>query len=414
MSEGSERKSQGGANTPNSQISRTSGASHSSSEASDSESSDSGSEPEPELTSNAIATTLPEFERIIDTANKRSKHSQSESSTSTEVSEKLTPSPVATSVPEEEDESSEESSSGSLMSEGNDEKPKAATSVAEDESSSSSSESSVASDDPPVTGQSSPSSTVASSTDVSQGAAGEKKGKSILQIAKNAVRTRVVFGKAEGRGKVEVMMGPRFKTKAWKPSTVPAAKGQEFHLLGNLKVDAWGDASDDEDSPPEARRGQTPASNERAGIVQQVEKKERKRKRQMFVDRWDANLDLGKVSTCRTVVVVAAASSCDVVQEQLNSPCIFCNVVIETDKENEEQRGQRTSGRSGSEEECLSAYTSWCPKNEPRKGKRFRPKPKGRKAKGTKAKGQGQEVAMQILTIRVVIRKSLHNYPTSI
>jgi ubiquitin C-terminal hydrolase len=384
MSEGNERKSKGGANTPISQISRTSGTSHSSLESLGSESSD--SESEPELTSSV--------------ANKRSKPSLSESSTSTEVSEELTPSLVATSVPEKDDESSEESSSGSLMSEESDKKPKAAvmaTSVPEeDESSSSSSESSVASDNPPATGKMSPSSTVASSTDVSESAVGEKKGKSILQIAKNAVRTRVVFGKAEGRGKVEVMMGPRFKTKAWKPSTVPAAKGQEFHLLGNLKVDAWGDASDD-DSPPEARRGQIPASNERAGIVQQVEKKERKRKRQMFVDRWDANLDLGKVSTCRTVFCCCIKLRLCSGATQLTK-CFFI-VVTEIDKENEEQRRQGTSGRPGSEEECLSAHTSWCPKNEPRKGERLSQEPKGTKAKGTKAKGQGQEVTIQILTI---------------
>jgi hypothetical protein len=375
MSEGSEMRPEGAAKSPNAETSRTTGTSHSSSESSDSESSDS----EPKL--------------MLNVANKRSKHSLSESSTSTEVSGKPVSSLVATSVPEE-DESSEESSSGSSMSEVSDEKPKAAEDD-DDESSSSSSESSVASDNPPATGKSSPSSTVASSTDVSESAVGEKKGNSIFQIAKNAIRTRVVFGKAEGRGKVEVMMGPRFKTKAWKPSTVPTAKGQEYDLLGNMKVDAWGDASDD-DSPPDARRGQTPASNMRAGIVQHVEKKERKRKRQMFVDRWDANLDLGKVSTCRTIFAVP--SNCDLFGTNL-AHHVFCNVIIEIDKENEEQRRQRTSGRPGSEEECFSAYTSWCSKNESRKGERLSQESKGGKAKGTKAKGQ--EVTIQILMIRV-------------
>jgi hypothetical protein len=135
---------------------------------------------------------------------------------------------------------------------------------------------------------------------VSESVVGEKKGNSILQVAKNAIRTRVVLGKAEGRGKVEVMMGPRSKTKAWKPSTVPVAKGQEYHLLGNQKVDAWGDDSDD-DSPGQGK----PPASKRAGIVQQIEKKERKRKRQMFLDRWDANLDLGHVSTSRFIFAAA-------------------------------------------------------------------------------------------------------------
>jgi ubiquitin C-terminal hydrolase len=355
-------KSSSGSTASSMSEDKTTGTSRSSSESPDSESPDSESS-DSELTSNA---------------DKRSKHSLSESSTSTEVSGELASSLVAASVPEE-DESSEDSSSGSSTSEGSDEKPKAAVSISkkisrntsnsdfssedsddsddesgaslpskrindsvkdqlsqhsssvssenavasglltpssvatsvpeEDESSSSSSsESSVASVDPPNTGKSSPSSTAASSTEESESVAEEKKGNSILQIAKNAknaIRTRIVFGKAEGRGKVEVMMGPRFKSKAWKPSTVPAAKGTEYHLLGNLKVDAWGDDSDDDDSPPEARRGKTPASNERADIVQNIEKKDRKRKRQMFVDRWDANLDLGKVSTCRTIFAAA-------------------------------------------------------------------------------------------------------------
>lgn len=275
-SEDSDEKPKAAAGISN-KISRDTSNAHFSSEESDDSDGESGA-------------ALPSKRNNDSVKQRRSQHSSSESSENAVASGKMTPPPVAALVPEE------------------------------DESSSSSSESSVASDSPLISGKSSPSSIAASSTDVSESGVGEKKGNSIFQTAKNAIRTRVVFGKAEGRGKVEVMMGPRFKTKAWKPSTVPAAKGQEYHLLGNLKVDAWDDDSDD-DSPPEARRGQTPASNERAGIVQQVEKKEQKRKRQMFVDRWDANLDLGKVSTCHSIFT--AASNCDFLRKRLNSPCFL-------------------------------------------------------------------------------------------
>jgi hypothetical protein len=193
---------------------------------------------------------------------------------------------VAASVPEEDDESSEESSSGSSMSEGSDEKPKA---VEEDESSSSSSESSVASDSPPATGKSSPVPTVGSSTDVSESAIGEKKGNTILQIAKNALRTRVVFGKAEGRGKVEVMMGPRFKTKAWKPSTVPTAKGQ---VSWKFEIDAWGVATT---TVIEARRGQT-RSNRGPALFNMSERKNKKRKDKcLWIDGTCLDLEGGTV-----------------------------------------------------------------------------------------------------------------------
>jgi hypothetical protein len=77
----------------------------------------------------------------------------------------------------------------------------------------------------------------------------------------------------------------------------------------------------------------------------------------------------------------------------------FCNFV---DKENEDQRRrQRTSGGLGSEKECFPANTSWCSENEPRKGERLSPEPKGREAEGTKAKEPRQEVMIQKLTIQV-------------
>jgi hypothetical protein len=67
------------------------------------------------------------------------------------------------------------------------------------------------------------------------------------------------------------------------------------------------------------------------------------------------------------------------------------------DKESKEQRGQGSSGRPGSQEECLSAHTSWYSNDEPRKGERLCSESKRREAKGPEeAKGpkeaKGKEV----------------------
>ena len=105
-------------------------------------------------------------------------------------------------------------------------------------------------------------------------------------------RTRIVLDRGAGREKVEVMVGPRHKVKAWKPKTVNGVKGSEFGLLGNRPVDQWDDDGDDGRGHDQqvARGGQ-----ERMKILETLEKDLNKRKRGMFLDRWDAMLDQGKV-----------------------------------------------------------------------------------------------------------------------
>ena len=177
----------------------------------------------------------------------------------------------------------------------------------------------------------------------------ESKSSKANEAAKTAPRTRIVLGRAEGRSKVEVMMGPRFKSKAWKPRTVAVAKGQEYHLLGNLKVDAWDDDDDGNDDDGNDDGGPQETSlkghqlldhNERANIVQQMEKSERKRKRKMFVNRWDAQLDYGKVSACQTLLPLCAAEGI----ATDHSPLFFS---ASFDRQRR-SRSKRTSKRSNS------------------------------------------------------------------
>jgi ubiquitin C-terminal hydrolase len=107
--------------------------------------------------------------------------------------------------------------------------------------------------------------------------------------SKSLNKTRIVVSRGTGRERVEVMLGPRRKAKAWKPRTANViSKDDTFHLLGNQKVDAWNDGDDSE------RRHDNNVAAERTKLLSSIEKKETKRKRESVLDRWDAALDVGK------------------------------------------------------------------------------------------------------------------------
>jgi ubiquitin C-terminal hydrolase len=103
--------------------------------------------------------------------------------------------------------------------------------------------------------------------------------------------TMIVVDRGAGQGKIAVMLGPRRNRKAWVPK-ISSVKTDNHSLLGNVPVDRWTDKVDG------VINGDKMMANhqDRSKLVQQIEKKESSRKRKMFLDRWDAALDQGRVS----------------------------------------------------------------------------------------------------------------------
>jgi hypothetical protein len=122
----------------------------------------------------------------------------------------------------------------------------------------------------------------------------ESAGDSVHGSAKKAL-TRITVDRGSG-GKISVMMGPRLKSKKklWTPKTVVVgAKDEGFDLLGNLRVSKWDEADITQNNTKEAVTG---VNVERANIIKQINRVEKKRKQKMFLDRHDTMLDQGKVS----------------------------------------------------------------------------------------------------------------------
>jgi hypothetical protein len=117
-------------------------------------------------------------------------------------------------------------------------------------------------------------------------------------------KTCIVLDHGSTRGRVEVMVGPRYKTKkAWKPkSEIGKANDDKHELLGTLSVEKWDD--DDNEGPP-------PHQTDRKALVQQLTKKEKDRKRTMHLDRWDAMLDQGRTKKVKGKKVHTAPTSLD-------------------------------------------------------------------------------------------------------
>jgi hypothetical protein len=113
-------------------------------------------------------------------------------------------------------------------------------------------------------------------------------------------KTRLVLDRGGMRGKLEVLLGPRHGAKAWKPrSTVAITQDANHELLGSVGVGKWDD--DDEDAT-DSKTSNTAQSDQRKNALKQLEKLNRSRKRKMHLDRWDALLDEGKVSSYRMTI----------------------------------------------------------------------------------------------------------------
>jgi len=100
---------------------------------------------------------------------------------------------------------------------------------------------------------------------------------------------RITLDRGEN-GKVEVMMGSRFKKKkSWKPAESASSKDEDFQLFGNAPVGRW----DDDDERIDDKKA---ALQNRAKILADAQRADTKRKRKMHLDRHDTLLDQGKVS----------------------------------------------------------------------------------------------------------------------
>lgn len=114
-------------------------------------------------------------------------------------------------------------------------------------------------------------------------------------------KTKIVLDRGPGRGKVEVMLGPRAKKKAWKPAAPLSNKETAYSLLGNKSVGGWADEDTDEtgttNTSPTTPKSALQVEENRRSILKQIDRKDSSRKRKMFLDRWDAMLDQGKVCT---------------------------------------------------------------------------------------------------------------------
>ena len=105
-----------------------------------------------------------------------------------------------------------------------------------------------------------------------------------------------------GGGKVEVKIGNRHKVKKpWRPSAVSPKERRNdgsSDLLGNLTVSRWDDDDEEEDSYDKAVHGRSTAdtlsAQRRKEAVQDMQARDRKQKREMHLDRWDAGLDEGR------------------------------------------------------------------------------------------------------------------------
>jgi hypothetical protein len=114
--------------------------------------------------------------------------------------------------------------------------------------------------------------------------------------ARNSVqkkKTRVVIDRGSAHGKLEVMIGPRYKAKkAWKPKvSITQSSDENLGLLGTKRVSQW-----EEEDVAEAKE------SDRSAAVRKMEKKEKARKRSMHLDRWDSSLDQGTTKKVKIAV----------------------------------------------------------------------------------------------------------------
>lgn len=104
-------------------------------------------------------------------------------------------------------------------------------------------------------------------------------------------RTKVVVPRGDSNGKLEIMIGPRYKSrKAWAPkATFVRSSNEKFGLLGTQTVSTW----EDEDVAS--------VHPNRKELVVDMAKKDNIRKKKMHLDRWDSLLDQGKRKKVKSV-----------------------------------------------------------------------------------------------------------------
>jgi len=100
-------------------------------------------------------------------------------------------------------------------------------------------------------------------------------------------KAKIIIDRGASHGKLEVMIGPRFKLKkCWKPKTTFSRAGNEkLDLLGTQSVSKWEDDQIDTSHPK---------TGNRSALVLDMNKQDNIRKKRMHVDRWDSLLDQGK------------------------------------------------------------------------------------------------------------------------
>ena len=119
------------------------------------------------------------------------------------------------------------------------------------------------------------------------------------ETKKASSKTRIVVDQGGATGKLEVMLGPRRGSKTWKPKTFSSLEqGSQHELLGSVKVGKWDNDDDNMDDtiPFRSSEGQF---EQRSSALMQFDKRERSRKRKMYLDRWDSMLDEGKKKKVR-------------------------------------------------------------------------------------------------------------------
>lgn len=147
-------------------------------------------------------------------------------------------------------------------------------------------------------------------------------------------KTRVVIDRGSAHGKLEVMIGPRYKAKkAWKPKvSVTQSSDENLGLLGTKRVSQW----DEEDVTDTKEK-------DRSAAVRKMEKKEKARKRSMHLDRWDSSLDQGTTKKVNIAVEEAPV----IYNDPKSNP--FHRIQSGTQKMNRGRaKGSHDNGKKGS------------------------------------------------------------------
>ena len=108
-----------------------------------------------------------------------------------------------------------------------------------------------------------------------------------------------------GGSKIEVKVNRKKAKKAWQPSTLSSKerhnKSGRSDLLGNLNIGRWDDEEDDgagtagrSDDERYDNAVVSSSMRRRQKAVQEMNAKEKSKKRKMYLDSWDAALDEGK------------------------------------------------------------------------------------------------------------------------